>query len=405
MTNPRVLGFCCIFLASGLAMSCSEGGHEGAAGPLGAFASLELEASYPEPFSFLNSVRELSAGTVMAADPLSQVLLRVDMVAGTADTIGAVGGGPEEYEQPDQVYPLPNDSTLLVDLGKASLTVIGPEGTFHEGMSMARPDANGRLNVLFPRVLDEQGRIYFSGRQGGRMGQEGAPDSVPIIRYDRTTERSDTVAMAWAPELQISRSGGNVRVMPRMMQGRDDWAVGTDGRVAVIHLNEYAVEWFNPDGSAVVGPPTPFESRSISEEDKVAELEGRFSGGGLSMMMTTGSGGGGQVSMSRGGFSGGEGPAVSDFEWAETFPPFRSDRARVSASGEVWVEQWLPADMDPRMDVFDSQGVRVGYVDMPLSSQLLGFGTTADGQEAAYIVRTDELGLMWLERYRVLRNG
>lgn len=123
------------------------------------------------------------------------------------------------------------------------------------------------------------------------------------------------------------------------------------------------------------------------------------------MMMSTGSSGGGQVSMSRGGFGGGEGPAVSDFEWAETFPPFQSDRARVSAAGEVWVERWLPADMDPRMDVFDSQGVRVGYVDMPLSSQLLGFGSTADGHEAAYIVRTDEVGLMWLERYRVVRTG
>jgi hypothetical protein len=366
---------------------------------------LELEASYPEPFSFLNSVRELSDGTIMAADPLSQVLLRVDMVAGTADTIGSVGGGPEEYEQPDQVYPLPNDSTLLVDLGKAALTVIGPDGTFHEGMSMARPDANGRLNVLFPRFLDERGRIYFSGRQGGLMGREGALDSVPILRYDRAADRSDTVAMAWAPEPQVSRSGGNVRVMGRMMEGRDDWAVGADGRVAVVHLNGYAVEWFNPDGSGIMGPPTPFEARSISEEDKEALLEGRFSGGGLSMMMTSGGGGGAEVSMSRGGFGGGEGPSVSDFEWAETFPPFQTDRARVSSGSEVWVERWFPADMDPRMDVFDSQGVRIGYVDMPLSSQLLGFGSTADGHEAAYIVRTDEVGLMWLERYRVVRTG
>ena len=36
---------------------------------------LELEALYPEAFSFLNGVRQLPEGTVLAADPLAQIVV------------------------------------------------------------------------------------------------------------------------------------------------------------------------------------------------------------------------------------------------------------------------------------------------------------------------------------------
>jgi hypothetical protein len=42
-------------------------------------------------------------------------------------------------------------------------------------------------------------------------------------------------------------------------------------------------------------------------------------------------------------------------------------------------------------------------VDLPEGRELIGFGTTANGDPAVYLVRTDEFDLKWLERYRVLR--
>ncbi|MCJ7627373.1 MAG: hypothetical protein MUO50_03185, partial [Longimicrobiales bacterium] len=69
-------------LAGGV--SCADGG--GGTGASGIVATLELDAAYPEAFSFLSGVRELPDGRLLAADPLSQVLLRVDMDTGTADT-------------------------------------------------------------------------------------------------------------------------------------------------------------------------------------------------------------------------------------------------------------------------------------------------------------------------------
>jgi hypothetical protein len=381
--------------------ACSDGGGGGGAEAAGSVAALELDAAYPDPFSFLASVRELPDGRLLAADPLSQVLLRVDMDAGAADTLGRVGGGPGEYRQPDQVFPLPGDSTLLVDLGKGRFVIIGPDGSLMDGMSMAVPREDGAPSFLLPRAVDERGRLYFMA--SGALGQ-GPPDSTAVVRYDRATARMDTVARLWRPEPRVQRSGGSVRVSGTMMEARDDWAVGPDGRVAVLRANGYSVDWHLPDGTVVTGPQNHFEALSISHADKEAYLEESGSGG-LMVMVTRSSSGESTTQMSRGGgFGGGGRPSVDDSEWAETHPPFRPEWSRVSPAGEVWVQRWLPSDEQQRMDVFDSAGILRGSVEVPAESRLIGFEAGSGAGEVAYLVRTDDLGLQWLERYRVVRR-
>jgi len=394
-----IFGF---WLAAPLLMgsiSCADGGAPG--GDAGLLATLELEAAYPEAFSYLSGVRELPDGRLLAADPLSQVLLRVDMATGTADTLGGIGGGPGEYQQPDQVFPLPGDSTLLVDIGRTYLTVIGPDGAFHDGMSMALPSDEGPMAIIMPEAVDGSGRIYYRGMGG--FGQ-GPSDSSSVSRYDRSTNTSETVATTWRTEPTITRSGGNVNMsLPRMVPN-DDWAVAPDGSVAVIRANGYVVEWYLPDGQVVTGPETPYESQSISYADKEAELEGSSSAG-LSISIMRSSSGATEMQMSRGGSrGGGEGPSVEDQEWGEVFPPFREGRSVVSPSNEVWVQRWLPVGEDPRMDVFGSDGVLKGSVLTPEHSQLIGFGQGPGGEATAYFVRADEFDLKWLERYRVVRE-
>lgn len=379
-----------------LATACS-GDRPGEGGTAGSFATLELEAAYPEPFSFLSGVREMPDGSLLAADPLSQVLLRVDLEAGTADTLGGVGGGPQEYQQPDQVFPLPGDSTLLVDLGKTYLTVVAPDGTFHDGLSMVLPSQDGRLSFILPRAVDARGRIYFEGT--GSMGGE-PQDSMGVSRYDRASETTDVVASAWRTAPRVSRSGGGVSMTLPRMSPNDDWAVGSDGRVAVIRANGYRVEWHLPDGQVVSGPETPYEILPISTADKEAELEGA-SRAGLAVAVTRNNSGGTSMQMSRGGFGlGGEGPSLEDFEWGETFPPFESRNAMVSPTNDVWVLRWLPADRPPVMDVFGPDGILKGSVVIPERSQLIGFG---QGGDVAYFARSDEVDLQWLERYRVVQ--
>ncbi len=56
----------------------------------------EPDAAYPEALGMIQTVRSLPDGRVLVADPLGQVLVAIDMDAGTADTIGRRGAGPGE---------------------------------------------------------------------------------------------------------------------------------------------------------------------------------------------------------------------------------------------------------------------------------------------------------------------
>jgi hypothetical protein len=321
------------------------------------------------------------------------------MDAGTADTLGRVGGGPGEYQQPDAVFPLPGDSTLLVDIGRTYLTVIGPDGAFHDGHSMALPSDEGMPTIILPEALDAMGRIYHQGMGGMRGGPQ---DSISVSRYDRAANSSEVIARLWRTEPIITRSGENVSMSRPRMVPNDDWAVGDDGRVAVVRANGYSVEWLMPDGSVITGPETPFEAIPISHADKEANLE-ESSGSGLSISVMMTSSGGTNMQMSRGGSMGrGDGPTVEGETWGETFPPFRDRSARVSPSNDLWVQRWLPVDRDPLMDVFGPDGVRKGSVVAPRHAELVGFGQGLGGNDVAYFVRTDEVGLQWLERYRII---
>ena len=131
----------------------------------------EPEAVFPEPFAVVSTVREFEDGRVLVADPLGQIVVRLDLDAGTADTIGAVGEGPDEYRQPDAVWPLPGGRTLLVDLGNGRLTELTPELRFGETrpFAMGNPGGGGMLMVL-PQAVDDRGRVYFPD-VGGWAGE------------------------------------------------------------------------------------------------------------------------------------------------------------------------------------------------------------------------------------------
>jgi hypothetical protein len=269
-------------------------------------------------------------------------------------------------------------------------------------MSMAVPTENGFPSIILPRALDDFGRIYFEA-MGGGPGQ-GPSDSAGVSRYDRSTGTTDIVAMAWRTAPIVTRSGNNVSMSLPRMAPNDDWAVGSDGRVAVVRANGYYVEWHLPDGQVVTGPDTPYEILPIGYADKEADLE-RSSGDGLAVAIMRDNSGSTNMQMSRGGFrGGGDAPTVEDQEWGETFPPFQTRRSIVSPLYEVWVQRWLPGDRPPMMDIFGPDGGLKGSVVIPDRSQLIGFGKGPAGADVAYFVRTDEVDLKWLERYRVVRE-
>ena len=96
-------------------------------------------------------------------------------------------------------------------------------------------------------------------------------------------------------------------------------------------------------------------------------------------------------------------PSLDGVEWPETLPIFKADAIRISPEGEVWVERMMPVGAPARVDMFDREGIRRGYIELPPNSKVIGFGDGTD--DIVYLARTDDVGLIWLERYRITRAG
>ena len=162
-------------------------------------------ATYPGEFSLLRSVRELSNGSVLVADPIDKVLLRIDPTLQRADTLGRQGRGPGEYAQPDGIWALAADSSLLVDLGNNRLTVVDPAGRLRSSEPIVSGGGPaGPPTIMLIGGVDGRGGLWYRGSPGG--------DSIGVFRYDRATKRSARIAMIGAPPMdRQERSEGNGR--------------------------------------------------------------------------------------------------------------------------------------------------------------------------------------------------
>ncbi len=357
------------------------------------------EASFPDAFSTVGGLRELPDGRVMIADALGQVLLVVDMAAGRADTIGRTGQGPEEYRQPDGLFLLPGDSTLLVDLGNGRLTVLGPDLSLGKTTPIAQgsPGPGGGMLIRIPRGVDSRGRVYFQAMGMGRPGG-GMPDSAAILRWDRSTGTVDTVGQVKLQDRTRSTRGGRnnqmVEIRPKPMTPQDGWAVAWDGRVALVRSIDYHVEWIHPDGRVVRGPANEYKAVRLRTAEKEAWIERSQSGAlriGVELVNGVAT-----TSFSRGGGGRSNEPDLGSYEWPDVMPPFRASGVRVSPDGEMWVERYVAAGAAPTFDVFDGNGQLIKRVILPQSRRIVGFG-----KGAVYVTRVDEFDLLWLERYKL----
>ena len=374
--------------------ACGGEGTEGDRTGLGpAQAALEHE------FAVIQTVRELPDRRVLVADPLGQTLVVADMDAGTTTPLGQVGEGPAEYRQPDAVWPLPGDRSLLVDLGNGRLTEMGADLSFGE----TRPYMLGSFQMgapimlAIPQGVDDGGGVFFQGF-GMSAGGEVA-DSSQVLRYDLETEAVDTVASVKLTDRTRRTSGGagnqNVSISPIPLSPADAWGVAADGRVAVARSvagsAEFWVEWFAPDGEVTRGPAYPYVpvriGRAEMEEWRDAQAE---TGGGMTIQVEAVNGNM-NMSAGRGGAPGND--DLDTYEWPDSKPAF-FQRIPVDPTGRAWLRRHTEAGDAPVYDLFDGSGTRTATIELPMERRVVAFG---DG--VVYVVRMDEFDLQYLERY------
>lgn len=374
--------------------ACGGEGAEGDRTGLG-----PVQAALEQEFAVIQTVRELPDGRVLVADPLGQTLVVADMDAGTITAVGQVGEGPAEYRQPEAVWPLPGDKSLLVDLGNGRLTEMGADLSFGD----TRPYMLGSFQMgspimlAIPQGVDDGGGVYFQGF-GMSAGGEVA-DSSQVLRYDLETEAVDTVTSVKLPDRTRRTSGGagnqNVSVSPIPLSPADAWGVGADGRVVVARSvagsGEFWVEWFAPDGEVTRGPAYPYSpvriGRAEMEEWRDAQAE---TGGGMTIQVEAVNG---NMNMraGRGGAPGND--DLDGYEWPDGKPAF-FQRIPVDPTGRAWVRRHTAAGDAPTYDLFDGSGTRTATIELPAERRVVAFG---DG--VVYAVRMDEFDLQYLERY------
>lgn len=355
----------------------------------------EAEAVYGEPFSVVSTVRELPGGHVLVADPLGQVVVRLDLDAGIADTIGGVGEGPTEYRRPDAVWPLPGGRTLLVDLGNGRLTELSPGLEFGETRPYSLGDmSTGQMVMALPQAVDGQGRLYFRGF-GGMGGMRS--DSAKVLRLDLETGMIDTAATFKRPETIVETSGGpgerSERVSQVPLSPADAWGVALDGRVVVVRAGDYHVDWVGADGSIVSGEPVPYAPVGLGRAEREEWARERMeAGGGLSISVEV-ENGSRSMEVVRGGSSDDD-DDLDDRPWPEVKPAFYDRPVPVDGLGRAWVRRHREAGAAPGYDVFGSAGDLEMSVELPMGRRVVGFG---DG--VLYAVHMDDFGLQTLERY------
>lgn len=345
-----------------------------------------------DAFTNISSVRELSNGKVLVSDLVDKSVHLVDLAAGTSVQVGREGQGPGEYGFPGELLPLSGDTTLLVDRINRRFLVILPNGK--TGANIPFP-AGGLVSD--PRGIDRLGRIYFQGSLlGGNFTPgQASPDTIPIARWDRRRNVTDTVTYIKVPSVNMSTSGGAgggraIMFRAQPFSPEDSWGVAPDGSVAVARVRDYHIDWFSPTLQRSAGPVNKVPPVRVTDADK--EALRRAMANGPRMMVAVGGGG----TSSRAAPSPPTAPSGGEPEYPEFKPPFLPRSVWVTSEGMVWVLRSRAAsDPIPLIDVFDQRGNLVSQVKLPADRRVVGFGNGV-----VYLVHADSDDLQWLEKYR-----
>lgn len=372
------------------------------------------EVEFGEPFSSLVGVRELKDGRVVVSDSRDKLVQLLDFKNQRAVNVGREGAGPGEYGLPSRLFALPGDSSVLYDPLNSRYLLVLPNGkpgaTFRVGENSetvvnqggGRQVRMGGLGVGQPLATDAQGRMYFEGSPL-IIGPDGpAPaDSAPILRFDRRSNRFDTLAFLQLPKnsakVQSSGSANNRNVSIRVggqtpYPMRDAWAVLPNGTVAVVRAADYHIDVIAPDKQVSRGPAVAYTPVRIGEAEKAEYRDAQKRTPAIGIMRTVEAGSGGNSTRTS---ATNLPPAAEPDEWPAVKPAFST--ALASPTGEVWVARNRTAKDDiPRYDVFAANGRLVRTVLLPKRTRVVGFGNGG----AVYTVRMDNDDLQYLQRFR-----
>jgi hypothetical protein len=364
-------------------------------------------------------VNDVQNRRLLLLDPtLSTFSVVADTTPATANSYSGRTGGLIAYRA---------DSSLFVDAQSMSMLVIDPEGKVTRVMSVPRSQdavVLGNPNLGHPS-FDANGRLVYRGMprpimpppsRDGSFTPPQPPDSVPLVAVNLASRQVDTVGWTVVPKLKMDiQRDDNGRVMIQAVANPlpvvDDWAVLSDGSIALVRGRDYHIDWVRPDGTRESTPKIPIEWKRLTDEDKVAFMDSvkaareRMAAASATAPGTTTMvvGGGGAdatrqrparegmdviVGGARGGPGGPGGPGgagpmgarplnmIPPSELPDYQPPFFVGQMRADADGRLWIRT-IPTKAiagGPVYDVINSKGELIERVQVPKDRAIVGFG-------------------------------
>ena len=386
------------------------------------------------------AVRQLPNGSVLVND---QVRRRVVLMDSTLKVIGVVADSTSSTAnaygvRPGGLLAYHGDSTLFIDPASLSMLVIDGAGKVVRVMAAPRPtDVQFLVGGPFGNPgFDSQGRLIyrsfprpnFTRDANGNPSSPEFPDSAALVRFDLGTRKLDTATFFRIPKQNVTitrteNGGMNISTTINPLPVTDDWAVLSDGTIALVRGREYRVEFIGADGARTVADKIPFEWQRLSDEDKAAFIDStravmerrraEFAAGGGA---AGAAGAGGNVTFGAGGDGGGrqqvitmrmEGPGggtpprrggadsaqgrrtnangnnqlptlnfVSPSELPDYKPAFGVGSVRSDMDDRLWVRTipTKPTTGGAVYDVIDRNGKLVDRVQVPADATIAGFG-------------------------------
>ena len=250
-------------------------------------------SSTKEPLINVNQVRALSDGRVLVNDGSRRRLLMFDSTLALIGVIAdsAIGSANAYGAGIGVLLAYRADSSLLIDPTSLSMLVIDPAGQIVRVRAVPRTTDVTYMTSLattygFPG-FDAVGRLVYRGPTpsgiprippGGGVAVPLGPDSAAIRRIDLATRVVDSIAMVKANRssyLATQSATGMISMRARTnpLPLIDEWAVMTDGSVALVRGRDYHIDWIEPDGTKSSSPKMPFDWQRLDLDDKTRLLD------------------------------------------------------------------------------------------------------------------------------------
>ncbi len=392
------------------------------------------EASSKPTLGLAAAVRQLPNGNVLVNDVARRQLVLLDHTLGAATIVAdSTSGGANSYgPRGGAIIGYTGDSTLFIDPADLSMFVLDPAGAITRVAAVPRSQDAAMMgsNLANTPALDGSGRLVYRAGIGrimpavsknGTFSMPELPDSSAIVRVDLATRKVDTAGYFKIAKTKMitSQVEGRVSMTTEInpMQVLDDWAVLSDGSIAIIRGRDYHVDWVGQDGTVSSSPKMAFDWHAMSDDDKVAVIDSartqmermRAAGPGpqpggpgadgvrqmvVSSFGTSGDGPSRQTSISAGALPA---PAfVSPSELPDYRPPFTSGAAKADLDGNLWIRTSATragSIAGPIYDIVNRKGEVTDRVQVPAGRAIVGFGKGG----VVYMTARDDKGA-WIER-------